>query len=51
VVGFIKMGQLLEQVNSPADVKKLSVPQLKTLADEIRQFILDSVSKTGVTLA
>jgi 1-deoxy-D-xylulose-5-phosphate synthase len=51
VVGFIKMGQLLEQVNSPADVKKLSVPQLKTLADEIRQFILDSVSKTGGHLA
>ncbi len=45
------MGQLLEQVNSPADVKKLSVPQLKTLADEIRQFILDSVSKTGGHLA
>jgi len=45
------MGQLLEQVNSPADVKKLSVPQLKMLADEIRQFILDSVSKTGGHLA
>jgi len=45
------MGQLLEQVNSPADVKKLSVPQLKILADEIRQFILDSVSKTGGHLA
>ncbi|MFZ2146890.1 MAG: 1-deoxy-D-xylulose-5-phosphate synthase [Sedimentisphaerales bacterium] len=45
------MGQLLEQVNSPADVKKLSVPQLKTLAEEIRQLILDSVSKTGGHLA
>jgi 1-deoxy-D-xylulose-5-phosphate synthase len=45
------MGNLLDQVNSPADVKKLSVPQLKTLADEIRQFILDSVSKTGGHLA
>jgi 1-deoxy-D-xylulose-5-phosphate synthase len=45
------MGQLLEQVNSPADVKRLSVPQLKILADEIRQFILDSVSKTGGHLA
>jgi 1-deoxy-D-xylulose-5-phosphate synthase len=45
------MGQLLEQVNSPADVKNLSVPQLKLLADEIRGFILDSVSKTGGHLA
>jgi 1-deoxy-D-xylulose-5-phosphate synthase len=45
------MDGLLEQVNSPADVKNLSVPQLKMLADEIRQFILDSVSKTGGHLA
>ncbi|MFH1882745.1 MAG: 1-deoxy-D-xylulose-5-phosphate synthase [Planctomycetota bacterium] len=45
------MGKLLEQVNSPADVKKLSVPQLKELAEEIRQFILSSVSKTGGHLA
>jgi len=45
------MGKLLEQVNGPADVKKLSGPELKTLADEIRQFILNSVSKTGGHLA
>ncbi|MCH8118606.1 MAG: 1-deoxy-D-xylulose-5-phosphate synthase [Planctomycetes bacterium] len=45
------MGKLLEQVNSPADIKKLSVPELKTLAEEIRQFILSSVSKTGGHLA
>jgi 1-deoxy-D-xylulose-5-phosphate synthase len=45
------MGKLLEQVNSPADVKKLSVPELRTLAEEIRQFILTSVSKTGGHLA
>lgn len=41
------MGKLLEQINSPADVKRLSVPELTELAGEIRQFILDSVSKTG----
>jgi len=41
----------LEQINSPADVKKLSVGQLKTLADELRQYILNSVSKTGGHLA
>jgi len=41
----------LNGINSPADIKKLSVPQLKTLAEEIRQFILGSVSKTGGHLA
>ncbi len=45
------MGKLLEQLNSPADVKKLPVPQLRELAEEIRQFILSSVSKTGGHLA
>ncbi len=46
-----KKGKFLNGVNSPADIKKLSVPQLKTLAKEIRQFILGSVSKTGGHLA
>ena len=46
-----KKEEFLNGVNSPADVKKLSVPQLKTLAEEIRQFILSSVSKTGGHLA
>ena len=41
----------LNGVNSPADVKKLSVPELRTLAEEIRRFILNSVSKTGGHLA
>jgi len=45
------MSKLLEQINSPADVKRLSVPELKALAEEIRQFILESVSKTGGHLA
>ncbi|MEJ2648092.1 MAG: 1-deoxy-D-xylulose-5-phosphate synthase [Sedimentisphaerales bacterium] len=45
------MSNLLENINSPADVKKLSVPQLIELAEEIRQFILKSVSKTGGHLA
>jgi 1-deoxy-D-xylulose-5-phosphate synthase len=43
--------KFLNEVNSPADIKKLSVPQLKTLAEEIRQFILSSVSKSGGHLA
>jgi 1-deoxy-D-xylulose-5-phosphate synthase len=45
------MGKILDQIDSPADVKRLSVPELKVLAEEIRQFILDSVSKTGGHLA
>jgi 1-deoxy-D-xylulose-5-phosphate synthase len=45
------MYEILEQINGPADLKKLSVRQLQTLADEIRQFILASVSKTGGHLA
>ena len=45
------MTTLLEQVNSPADLKKLSAAELKTLAGEIRQFILDTISRTGGHLA
>jgi len=45
------MGELLEQINSPDDLKKLSVVQLKSLADETRQFILETVGKTGGHLA
>ncbi|HNS20981.1 MAG TPA: 1-deoxy-D-xylulose-5-phosphate synthase [Sedimentisphaerales bacterium] len=41
----------LEKINSPADLKKLSVAELEKLAEEIRQFILHSVSKTGGHLA
>ena len=41
------MTKLLEQVNSPDDLKKLSVGQLKSLAEQIRALILSSVSKTG----
>ena len=45
------MGELLDQIDSPDDLKKLSVGQLGALAGEIRQLILDSVSKTGGHLA
>lgn len=38
---------LLEIINSPADLRHLSRAELKPLADELRNFILDSVSKTG----
>jgi 1-deoxy-D-xylulose-5-phosphate synthase len=37
----------LHSIHSPKDLKKLSREQLPALADELRQFVLDSVSKTG----
>jgi 1-deoxy-D-xylulose-5-phosphate synthase len=37
----------LNSINSPADLKQLSREELPALADELRQFVLDSVSKTG----
>ena len=45
------MSSLLETINSPADLKALSVPELETLAEEIRQFMLNSISRTGGHLA
>ena len=45
------MGDLLDQIKSPADLRKLSVSQLKALAEDIRQFILASLSTTGGHLA
>jgi len=45
------MAGFLEQINTPEDLKKLSVPDLKVLAGEIRRLILDSVSRTGGHLA
>ena len=37
----------LDSIHNPADLKKLSRDELPALADELRQFVLDSVSKTG----
>ncbi len=45
------VSKLLETINSPQDLKKLSVEQLQVLAEEIRQYILSSVSRTGGHLA
>jgi 1-deoxy-D-xylulose-5-phosphate synthase len=41
------MTSVLETINEPADLRKLPRAQLKPLADELRAYILDSVSKTG----
>jgi len=38
---------LLETINSPADLRRLPRQQLTPLADELRDFVLESVSRTG----
>jgi 1-deoxy-D-xylulose-5-phosphate synthase len=38
---------LLENINEPAELRKLARAQLTPLAHELRNFLLDSVSKTG----
>jgi 1-deoxy-D-xylulose-5-phosphate synthase len=42
---------LLEKVDSPKDIKKLSLKELYQLAQELREYILDVVSKNGGHLA
>ncbi|MCS6945135.1 MAG: 1-deoxy-D-xylulose-5-phosphate synthase [Sutterellaceae bacterium] len=41
------MYELLKTIDSPADLRRLERAQLKQLADELRAFILESVSRTG----
>ncbi|WP_312306049.1 1-deoxy-D-xylulose-5-phosphate synthase [Pulveribacter sp.] len=38
---------LLERINDPADLRRLSRADLKILAGELRAFVLESVSQTG----
>ncbi len=38
---------LLQGVNDPADLRRMSRAELKQLAVELRSFVIDSVSKTG----
>jgi len=41
------MSNILETIKSPADVKKLSIPELTQLAEEIRARLIVSLAKTG----
>lgn len=45
------MGKILEKITAPEKVKDLSNVELEVLAGEIREFLIDSVSKTGGHLA
>jgi len=38
---------LLDQINTPDDLRDLNLKELTLLVDELRQFILQSISKTG----
>jgi 1-deoxy-D-xylulose-5-phosphate synthase len=41
------MGTLLESIHSPADVKSLNYAQMAELAEEVRAFLVQTLSKTG----
>jgi 1-deoxy-D-xylulose-5-phosphate synthase len=41
------MGTLLESIQSPSDVRRLDFSQLAELAEEIRGFLIQTLSKTG----
>ena len=43
--------RLLDTIDSPADLKKLNLEELEQLASEIRERIVETVSKTGGHLA
>ncbi len=42
---------ILSMVNTPSDLKKLSLSEMSLLSEEIRTFLIDNVSKTGGHLA
>jgi 1-deoxy-D-xylulose-5-phosphate synthase len=39
--------KILNTIDSPADLRKLTRAQLKPLADELREFVIESVAQTG----
>ena len=41
------MSRILETINSPADVKRLTIAELSALAEEIRERLIVGVAKTG----
>ena len=39
--------RLLQEINSPADLRRLQIDQLSEVASEIRQYILETMSRVG----
>jgi 1-deoxy-D-xylulose-5-phosphate synthase len=44
---LITQGKLLQEINSPADLKKLKQTELTQICQELRQYIIDMVSVNG----
>ena len=42
---------MLEKINKPNDIHKIALADFPQLAEEIRQFLIESVSHTGGHLA
>jgi 1-deoxy-D-xylulose-5-phosphate synthase len=42
---------VLNNINSPADIKNLDIDQLQSLANEIRDYLIENIQKTGGHLA
>ena len=45
------MWEYLDKISSPVDLKKMTIDELNCLAAEVREFLIESVSKTGGHLA
>lgn len=45
------MSKILDKINYPKDLKNLSVSELQILCGEIREFLIEKISKTGGHLA
>src|SRR2546428_8054260 len=43
----VSSSPILDRITGPADVRSLSEPELRALAEEIRQFLVATVSKAG----
>jgi len=39
--------KLLQNINSPADLRRLKIDQLQEVAEEIRQHILETMARVG----
>ena len=42
---------ILDKVDVPSDLRNLDIKELENLASDIREYILDTISKTGGHLA
>ena len=43
--------RFLKDINYPNDLKKLNLMDLRVLADEVREYLIDTISKIGDSLS